>query len=286
MSNKKALEILCAPSHQNKDLLARITQPLFDFMGFTYFNYTLFFDNKYSIVLTNIPEIVEAYWSNHWYKQDPHWICPEQYPGEEYFWNLHYDNDSPNSLFKFLKEEYHLHNGLDIFREGDNKRHAYHLAGPVNSQAICKIYRDHLNLVYNYIDYFQHKAQGLIQQAIKNNAVALSELLTEPYRPSHQDIERVMDSDIQFVNSISQVLNTIPHPAQLDITEKRFPHLTRRQSDCAHLILEGKTAEEIANTLHISKRTIEDHCSNINKKLGCKNRAELVVKLMALKSQL
>ena len=41
------------------------------------------------------------------------------------------------------------------------------------------------------------------------------------------------------------------------------------------LISEGLTAEEIADTLIISKKTVDRHRANILEKLGMRNRVEL-----------
>ncbi|MGI8506577.1 MAG: response regulator [Solirubrobacteraceae bacterium] len=51
--------------------------------------------------------------------------------------------------------------------------------------------------------------------------------------------------------------------------------LTPRELEVVKLIAEGHTSEEIAETLVISKKTVERHRANILEKLGMKNRVEL-----------
>ncbi|MGH2888762.1 MAG: response regulator [Solirubrobacteraceae bacterium] len=51
--------------------------------------------------------------------------------------------------------------------------------------------------------------------------------------------------------------------------------LTRREQEVVKLIAEGHTSEEIAQTLVISKKTVERHRANILEKLGMRNRVEL-----------
>jgi DNA-binding NarL/FixJ family response regulator len=51
--------------------------------------------------------------------------------------------------------------------------------------------------------------------------------------------------------------------------------LTPREQEVVKLIAEGHTSEEIAETLVISKKTVDRHRANILEKLGMRNRVEL-----------
>ena len=51
--------------------------------------------------------------------------------------------------------------------------------------------------------------------------------------------------------------------------------LTERESEIARLIADGATNPQIAQSLFLSRKTVERHVSNIFSKLGVKNRAEL-----------
>jgi two-component system response regulator NreC len=52
--------------------------------------------------------------------------------------------------------------------------------------------------------------------------------------------------------------------------------LTQRERDVLRLIALGHTNTEAAGQLHLSVRTVETHRANIQSKLGCTSRAELV----------
>jgi two-component system response regulator NreC len=52
--------------------------------------------------------------------------------------------------------------------------------------------------------------------------------------------------------------------------------LTQRERDVLRLIALGHTNTEAAAQLHLSVRTVETHRANIQSKLGCTSRAELV----------
>jgi DNA-binding CsgD family transcriptional regulator len=52
--------------------------------------------------------------------------------------------------------------------------------------------------------------------------------------------------------------------------------LSDRELEILDLVANGLTNDQIAKELEISKRTVDNHVSNIIKKTGTKNRVELV----------
>jgi two-component system, NarL family, response regulator NreC len=56
------------------------------------------------------------------------------------------------------------------------------------------------------------------------------------------------------------------------------PHetLTTRQREVLQMVAEGKTNAEIAERLHISPRTVENHRSTVMQKLGLQNQTDLI----------
>ena len=54
------------------------------------------------------------------------------------------------------------------------------------------------------------------------------------------------------------------------------PALTARETDVVRLVVEGKTAKEIAQLLFISPRTVEHHKEALLKKLGLSKTSELI----------
>lgn len=57
-------------------------------------------------------------------------------------------------------------------------------------------------------------------------------------------------------------------------------YLSRREKQCANLLIRGKTAKEIAAQLNLSHRTIEFYIENIKNKLHVSTKSELIDKLM------
>lgn len=56
--------------------------------------------------------------------------------------------------------------------------------------------------------------------------------------------------------------------------------LTTREREVFNCLLNGRTAKESAKDLFISPRTVERHLENLRKKLNCRNKFELVGKVL------
>ncbi len=62
-------------------------------------------------------------------------------------------------------------------------------------------------------------------------------------------------------------------------------NLTQRESELIQHLFDGKTNQELAETLYISKKTVENHLYNIYQKMGVKNRVQLIGTLQNWKQE-
>jgi two-component system response regulator FixJ len=82
-------------------------------------------------------------------------------------------------------------------------------------------------------------------------------------------LERPIEPD-RLLAAVETALGRPRAPASLRVC------LTPTETQVLHLILAGKTSQDVADALHRSKRTIEVHRRNIMHKLGVSNAAALV----------
>ncbi|MBR9926075.1 MAG: PAS domain S-box protein [Gammaproteobacteria bacterium] len=69
---------------------------------------------------------------------------------------------------------------------------------------------------------------------------------------------------------------------RINVGQDKSNDLTMRELEVSGYIANGHTCKEIGRLLHISHRTVEAHRAKIMKKLGCRNTAELVSKIIQL----
>ena len=108
-------------------------------------------------------------------------------------------------------------------------------------------------------------------------------LKASPFDEVISAVETVTDGGTYFsdalLNSFSESLRRVPTPiggsVHDDIAEA--DRLSEREEEILVAICRGLSTQEIADTLYISKRTVDKHRANILEKSGCKNTASLVV---------
>ncbi len=90
-------------------------------------------------------------------------------------------------------------------------------------------------------------------------------------------IETVVDGGSYFSQELLFNLVSNLKSAPSSDSEGGLEMLSQRESEILLHICRGESNSEIADSLFISKRTVDKHRSNILSKTGCKNTANLVV---------
>lgn len=96
------------------------------------------------------------------------------------------------------------------------------------------------------------------------------------------NIHRVLNNERVFSKAVSDMITTsFLQRNRKQEDPKSVSNLTRREKEILKYIVDGKTNQEVAETLNISPRTVETHRSNLMHKMGVKNIAALVKKALA-----
>ena len=104
-----------------------------------------------------------------------------------------------------------------------------------------------------------------------------------PFNEVVQAVETVFDGGTYFceslMKSISESMRRTPESIGGTIQDEiaEADRLSEREEEILVAICRGLSTQEIADTLYISKRTVDKHRANILEKSGCKNTASLVV---------
>ena len=111
-----------------------------------------------------------------------------------------------------------------------------------------------------------HGTVDVAVQALKDGAL---DFIQKPFKPREllARIEEVLE------RQASAVLLPLINP---DSGPLRQTRLTQRETEMLGQVLLGKSAKETSRLCGISPRTVEDHRSNIKRKLGAKSSIELL----------
>ena len=71
----------------------------------------------------------------------------------------------------------------------------------------------------------------------------------------------------------------VPQEPDIEAQAARTYDLTRREEDVLRLLVEGRTAPQIAEELVVSPNTVKTHVRNLYRKLGINRRADLACRL-------
>lgn len=130
---------------------------------------------------------------------------------------------------------------------------------------------------YNYLEtfnlYFREKAAHLITNS---DRIIIN---TTP----NADIPKQANAMLSINNPLNQNLNNFINDTdfyryKLLLLATKY-NLSQREAQCLDLITQNKLNKQIAYQLGLSARTIELYIINLRKKLACKNKLELLIKL-------
>jgi len=85
---------------------------------------------------------------------------------------------------------------------------------------------------------------------------------------------------------VERVLNTpqtnLPSPEEAEVVKKTVSELTPREREVMHLIVQGASNKEAAQSLDISPRTVEIYRATVMRKMDAPNLPDLVRKAIAI----
>lgn len=133
--------------------------------------------------------------------------------------------------------------GITLIKREEDGFGFYNLGIKSSDSSIINKYVNNLNEYESFIQDFQDKTKNLFCSAKYLKPHINSESTDDDFRKTGHQFGRL--------------------------------HLTNREYECVNYLIRGKTAEEIAIILNISRRTVETHVQNIKRKMNCYNQFRL-----------
>lgn len=148
----------------------------------------------------------------------------------------------------------------DVFRQQDSRV----LQGQdLTTLDISKYADGEIHIFLSTKKQFKNKAQEscLIFTMTELPIRTIARIFTElSYTEIHQNSDNILSS-YEVIDSSKN---------------SELPPLTNRQNEMLFFLLRGKSAKEIADNLHLSARTVEDHITSLKDKFGCYTKSELI----------
>lgn len=215
--------------------------------------------------LANNPEFMKNYLTKGYYNADVH-IKRNHYKNDHcLMWDAMECDGKTQSMLQDAYDFSFKHIFTMIESHGEQCDY-YHFGTDQSSPAINQTYINNIDLLKKFITYFNENMANSselmktyqIQFSMENNAAGVQ--LRDPTRLNNTGNQQDL-----FLQAIGW--------------DKNEYYLTKREQECAHLLLLGNTAQEIALLLGLSRRTVEDYINLLKKKLNVRNKTELVLKL-------
>ena len=238
------------PTIQLKSKIQNIADPFLKQHGFNYFQYLRCFNDGSCSTLTNHTGLFECLpdYSN---KPVVFSSFTEEHEKLHSYWFM-WEEELPSFPVQLAKEKFNLHHGLTLVRRSKNYYDMIAVALPEKRSNIASFYLTKQKAIEQFIKTFDTNHQDLLQYITKNPLI-----LPQQSRDVNYD-------------KICLSKGRIEVSGRFGIT-----YLTTQELACVRLLLQGASAKEIANNLHISHRTVETYFARIKQRSGLTSRNEL-----------
>lgn len=252
------MDLMITSNHKFFELssdIRSLSEPLQTYLGINYFAFKRTYNDGSKIYLFNQPNYYEHWFKNKYFLIGNREAAPSVYRDSYDLWEHLPD---PYNLYQEGAECFNITHGLTITKSHEDYCDFFFFATNRENPEVKKIYFNRREVFDNYCDYFLEAAKKHIKIAEKHKIVL-------PFAPPIETLSKGVDID-KFLREISTI-------------KKNWTRLTKRELDYAYHLVLGKTNKEIAITLGLSPRTIEEYTNNIKQKMNCKNKAELIATL-------
>ncbi len=233
-----------------------LVNPLLESIGITYFNYIKVHNNDCSReLLTNNPEWIDHFYQNALFNSigtmDVEHLLPKGY----FLWS---ELNSKDPIYLQGRDFFNIDHGISFIVKREDVTYLYVFASSRERYAINNFYVGNIDLLQNFIHYFNDEARPLIKEA-ENHRI---------YLPSKQDINHDRVNNIMLPEKTRQeFLNKTKAKRYFLLNESDSLYLTEKQASCAKLYTKGYTSKHIATLMDVSHRTVESCLLDIKNKL-------------------
>lgn len=250
---------------KHSDQVRKLTRPLKDHFGITYF-YQLRIDITGRIhILSNQPEIEEFYFSDKMYISDPYARHPNNF--QSGFLNL--ESNGPDEWRDSLDDATQVFNFTPcvslIERNADSFEFFGFWKDSKSKSRLDKLHLNHSHLLKSFTSYFKKEMRPALLE-MKKTTNFIQDIVGKDHFYANQPINLTIEQSSLRAYLIDMGLGDEILKAD---------SLSKREKQCLKLLVLCKSAKEIAFELGLSARTVEKYLDNSKGKLSCWSKQEL-----------
>lgn len=244
--------------------LADICHPLCS-LNVSHFTYIRNFRDGTQINLSNQPKWIDDYYNLELYKTSLYDNLTKDM-SKFSLWPLNKET-STLKVYQHGKISYNSHYGITFSQTCENEKELYFFSSSIDNPNILEFYLNNLDLLQYFIFYFKEKAEFLLEKAFFSKIKLCRQSHCSIHHREHLSFNRQLRKEF-LEKTVCHRIIISNHP------QKNI--LSKKELDCINYFIQGKTAKQTGETLHLSQRTVESHLENARSKLSCKTKIELV----------
>lgn len=247
------------------DKIKKTTRPLRDHFGIGYFTYhRIDHEGKYT-VLVDRPDWAEYYVSSQIYLNDPYLRHPSVYQSGFDVVEGNGSEEYREMVLKAGKKVLNMDMGVLLIEKNADGVEFFGFSGNKQTSALESLYSNHPQIFKSFASHFRKEMASQLSQ-MQEAASSLIDLKGDDFLckdPICPEIDP--EQRLAFYKSIG-----------LQSEIEKVQKLSLRERQCLKLLMEGRTAKDVAVVLQLSPRTVESYFENIKDKLSCWSRHELI----------
>jgi DNA-binding CsgD family transcriptional regulator len=240
------------------DQIKKAIEPLEHHFGISYFIHYRIDNVGHYTGLANRPDWIEYYVNEKIFLQDPYLRDPRVYQSGMCFAEQFGPSEYRETITEHAKK-FQMDVGVVFIQKKENSVEFFGFAGDQATTSLQSLYLNHPHLLKSFARHFKDK---------------LSKVLTQMQEEKFSLLE-MKGKDFLCQDPICPNISLSTQFTYFQGLGIGIEKLSPRELECIQLLMEDKSAQQTADHLGLSRRTIESYFENIKNKLGCADKREI-----------
>lgn len=263
----ESMDFLIKKTYKYKSEVEQICEDFIAKHNLQFFGYLRCYKNGRCVVLSTHPQVYEYLLS-----QDLPLHAPvdRREIEDKNFYYLLPDISNYAKAMHDVALHFNLYHPLDLFFRNEQYYEMFCYGINQNNPCMVNYYLNNLIHFDKFSKYFKEKAQKIINY-INQNPCYLHDKLFNPVK------NLILDDKLKVVNK-EEIAQKNGKYYLISLPNETVK-ITQREYDCLECLLDGKTAQETAVQLALSRRTVEGYLDVVREKTFSRNKLELISKM-------